>query len=225
MSKIRRNDGPARAVRPAQPQAAPPAQPQAAPPAQPQAPPSGARPAEHPRSGPARGRSGRQGRVVGIAVYALLAAAAVALFVAALAMPVYRIYGSAMAPTLAAGDIVAAAKGTDVAPGDLVVFTSESKIMVRRCIAGPGQQVDIDESGSVYVDGVLLDEPYLTVKTRGLCDIDLPCQVPQGQFFVLGDDRAGAVDSRSTAMGCVPQEQIIGKLVFRVWPLSGFGAL
>lgn len=219
MSKIRRNDGPARAVRPAQPQAAQSAQPQAPPPAQPQAVQPGARPAaQHPRSG-------RQGRAVGIAVYALLAAAAVALFVAALAMPVYRIYGSAMAPTLAAGDIVAAAKGTDVAPGDLVVFTSESKIMVRRCIAGPGQQVDIDESGSVYVDGVLLDEPYLTVKTRGLCDIDLPCQVPQGQFFVLGDDRAGAVDSRSTAMGCVPQEQIIGKLVFRVWPLSGFGAL
>ena len=218
MSKIRRNDGPARAVRPAQPQASPPAQPQAVQP--------GARPAaQHPRSGPAQGRSGRQGRAVGIAVYALLAAAAVALFVAALAMPVYRIYGSAMAPTLAAGDIVAAAKGADVAPGDLVVFTSESKIMVRRCIAGPGQQVDIDESGSVYVDGVLLDEPYLTVKTRGLCDIDLPCQVPQGQFFVLGDDRAGAVDSRSTAMGCVPQEQIMGKLVFRVWPLSGFGAL
>lgn len=219
MSKIRRNDGPARAVRPAQPQAAQSAQPQAPPPAQPQAVQPGARPAaQHPRSG-------RQGRVVGIAVYALLAAAAVALFVAALAMPVYRIYGSAMAPTLAAGDIVAAAKGADVAPGDLVVFTSESKIMVRRCIAGPGQQVDIDESGSVYVDGVLLDEPYLTVKTRGLCDIDLPCQVPQGQFFVLGDDRAGAVDSRSVAMGCVPQEQIIGKLVFRVWPLSGFGAL
>ena len=130
-----------------------------------------------------------------------------------------------MAPTLDEGDIVISVKGSDFAPGDLVAFYMGNKILVKRCIAGPGQWVDIDADGNVYVDGELLDEPYLTEKALGDCDIELPYQVPVNRYFCMGDHRSTSVDSRSTTVGCVSDEQIVGKIVFRVWPLPGFGAL
>ena len=130
-----------------------------------------------------------------------------------------------MAPTLDEGDIVISVKGSDFAPGDLVAFYMGNKILVKRCIAGPGQWVDIDADGNVYVDGELLDEPYLTEKALGDCDIELPYQVPDNRYFCMGDHRSTSVDSRSTTVGCVSDEQIVGKIVFRVWPLPGFGAL
>ena len=100
-----------------------------------------------------------------------------------------------------------------------------NKLVVKRGMAGPGQWVDIDESGDGYVDGRQLDEPYLTEKALGECDLELPCQVPDNRYFCMGDQRLTSVDSRSTAVGCVSQEQIVGKVLFRVWPLSGFGWL
>ena len=130
-----------------------------------------------------------------------------------------------MAPTLDEGDIVISVKGSDFAPGDLVAFYMGNKILVKRCIAGTGQRVDIDADGNVYVDGELLDEPYLTEKALGDCDIELPYQVPDNRYFCMGDHRSTSVDSRSTTVGCVSDEQIVGKIVFRVWPLPGFGAL
>ena len=99
------------------------------------------------------------------------------------------------------------------------------KILVKRCIAGPGQWVDIDENGNVSVDGRLLEEPYLTEKALGECDITLPYQVPDNRYFCVGDHRSTSVDSRSTAVGCISDEQIVGRIVFRVWPLPDFGAL
>ena len=158
-------------------------------------------------------------------VYTLVVVAAFAVLVAAIWMPVLRIYGASMTPTLNEGDIVVSLKETGVQQGDLVAFYAGNKLLVKRCIAGPGQWVDIDESGDVYVDGRQLDEPYLTEKALGECDLELPCQVPDNRYFCMGDQRLTSVDSRSTAVGCVSQEQIVGKVLFRVWPLSGFGWL
>ena len=151
--------------------------------------------------------------------------AAVAVLVATIWMPVLQIYGSSMTPTLKEGDIVLSVKGSGFEPGDLVAFYLGNKILVKRCIAGPGQWVDIDENGNVSVDGRLLEEPYLTEKALGECDIALPYQVPENRYFCVGDHRSTSVDSRSTAVGCISDEQIVGRIVFRVWPLPDFGAL
>ena len=164
-------------------------------------------------------------RVLRSTIYTLVVVAAVAVLVATIWMPVLQIYGASMVPTLSEGDIVISVKGSDFEPGDLVAFYMGNKILVKRCIAGPGQWVDIDADGNVYVDGELLDEPYLTEKALGDCDIELPYQVPDNRYFCMGDHRSTSVDSRSTTVGCVSDEQIVGKIVFRVWPLPDFGAL
>lgn len=167
----------------------------------------------------------RYGAVIRSTVYTLIVVAAVAVLVAVLFLPVLQIYGSSMEPTLTEGDIVVSLKGTDFEQGDLTCFYLGNKVLVKRYIAGPGQWVDMDEDGNVYVDGELLEEPYLTEKALGDCNISLPYQVPENRIFVLGDHRITSVDSRNTAVGCVSDEQIVGKIIFRVWPLSGFGAL
>ena len=167
----------------------------------------------------------RYGRVMRSTIYTLIIVAAVVVLVATLWLPVLQIYGSSMTPTLNEGEIVVSVKGSDFEPGDLVAFYLGNKILVKRCIAGPGQWVDINENGDVFVDGELLDEPYLTEKALGECDQSFPYQVPESRFFCMGDHRATSVDSRHSAVGCVAEEQIVGKIVFRVWPLSGFGAL
>ena len=158
-------------------------------------------------------------------IYSLITVAAVAVLVATLWLPVLQIYGASMTPTLGEGEIVVSVKGSDFEPGDLVAFYLGNKILVKRCIAGPGQWVDIDEDGTVYVDGKELSEPYLTEKALGDCDIELPYQVPDNRFFCMGDHRSTSVDSRNTNVGCVSEEQIVGKIVFRVWPLQQFGAV
>lgn len=158
-------------------------------------------------------------------IYTLIVVAAVAVLVATIWMPVLQIYGTSMTPTLEESDIVISVKGSDFEPGDLVAFYLGNKILVKRCIAGPGQWVDIDEEGNVYVDGRLLDEPYLTEKALGDCNIKLPYQVPDSRYFCMGDHRSTSVDSRNTAVGCVAEEQVVGKIVFRVWPLTKLGTL
>ena len=167
----------------------------------------------------------RYKRVLRSTIYTLIVVAAAAVLVATIWMPVLQIYGASMVPTLDEGDIVISVKGSDFEPGDLVAFYMGNKILVKRCIAGPGQWVDIDAGGNVYVDGKLLDEPYLTEKALGDCDIELPYQVPDNRYFCMGDHRSTSVDSRSTTVGCVSDEQIVGKIVFRVWPLPDFGTL
>lgn len=158
-------------------------------------------------------------------VCAMLIAAAAAVLVTVWFLPVLQINGSSMAPTLQDGDVVVSAKRTEPKPGDLVCFKLEDQLLIKRYIAGPGQRVDMDADGNVYVDDELLNEPYLTEKVLGECDIDLPCQVPEGQFFCLGDQRSTSLDSRSSTVGCVADGQIVGKIIFRIWPLADFGVV
>ena len=158
-------------------------------------------------------------------LYMLIVVAAVAVLVATIWMPVLQIYGASMTPTLNEGDIVVSIKGSDFEPGDLVAFYLGNKILVKRCIAGPGQWVDIDEDGNVSVDGKPLEEPYLTEKSLGGSNIELPYQVPDNRYFCMGDHRSTSVDSRHKEIGCVSEEQIVGKIVFRVFPFGGFGKL
>lgn len=158
-------------------------------------------------------------------IYVLVVVAAAAVLIATIWMPVLQIYGSSMTPTLEEGEIVVSIKGSDFKPGNLVAFYIGNKILVKRCIAGPGQWVDIDENGNVYVDGEFLEEPYLTEKALGDCNIDLPYQVPDNRYFCMGDHRLTSVDSRASEIGCIAEEQIVGKIVFRVWPLKKMGVL
>ena len=154
----------------------------------------------------------------------LIVVAALAVLVATIWMPVLQIYGSSMTPTLSEGDIVVCFKTSDIKRGDLVAFYLGNKLLVKRCVALPGQTVDIDGDGNVTLDGVPLDEPYVTEKSLGDCNIELPYQVPDNRYFCMGDHRKTSVDSRNTAVGCMTEEQIVGKIAFRVWPLSAFDA-
>ena len=158
-------------------------------------------------------------------IYTLVVVAAIAVLVATIWMPVLQIYGNSMNPTLAEGDIVVSVKGDNYESGDLVSFYLGNKLLVKRYIAGAGQWVDLDENGNVFVDGQLLYEPYVNEKCVGDTDIMFPYQVPESRIFVLGDHRFTSVDSRNTSVGCVADEQVVGKIVFRVWPLSKIGRL
>ncbi len=155
----------------------------------------------------------------------LITVAAVAVLVATLWMPVLQIYGSAMTPTLGDGDVLVSVKGTQFGTGDIIAFYYNNKILVKRVIAKAGDIVDIQDDGNVLVNGVPLEEPYLTEKALGNCDIELPYQVPAAKLFVMGDHRSTSADSRNTAIGCVAEEQIVGKIVFCVWPISVFGSV
>lgn len=158
-------------------------------------------------------------------VYTLITVAAIAVLVATLWLPVLQIYGSSMYPTLQDGEIIFSVKTAEFEPGDIVAFYFNNKILIKRVIAGPGDWVNMAEDGTVSVNGEVLEEPYLTETAYGDTDIELPYQVPDGKIFVMGDHRATSVDSRNTAVGCVAQEQVVGKILFRVWPLNQMGVV
>ena len=167
----------------------------------------------------------RYRRTLRSTVYTLITVAAVAVLVATLWLPVLEIYGSSMTPTLDDGQIVLSWKTRKLESGQIVAFYYNNKILVKRVIAHAGDWVNIDADGMVYVNGQMLDEPYLAEKALGECDIELPYQVPENMVFVMGDHRATSIDSRNTAVGCVEEEQVVGRLVVRIWPFDNFGVI
>ena len=146
--------------------------------------------------------------------------AAVAALIATLVLPVLQIEGTSMEPTLINGDVVLLTKTTKFDRGDICGFAWNNKILVKRVIGIPGDWIEIDSDGTVYLNGEKLDEPYAEQIAFGECDLEFPFQVPQEQYFVLGDMRESSIDSRNTLVGCVENEQIIGKIFFRIWPFK-----
>ena len=153
-------------------------------------------------------------------IYVLTIVAAVAVLIATLVLPVLQIEGTSMGPTLANGDIVLLTKTTSFDRGELCGFSWNNKLLIKRVIGIPGDWIEIDTDGTVYLNGEKLDEPYAEQLSVGECDLEFPFQVPQEQYFVLGDMRESSVDSRNTLIGCVEKDQIVGKVFFRVWPFK-----
>ena len=146
--------------------------------------------------------------------------AAVAALIATLVLPVLQIEGTSMEPTLVNGDVVLLTKTTVFARGDICGFSWNNKILIKRVVGIPGDWIEIDTDGTVYLNGEKLEEPYAQQIAFGECDLEFPFQVPQEQYFVLGDMRESSIDSRNTLVGCVEMDQIIGKIFFRIWPLK-----
>lgn len=164
-------------------------------------------------------------RTIRSTLFALITVSAVAILVATLWLPVFQIYGTSMTPTLADGQLVLAVKNGEFETGDLIAFYYNNKILVKRVIAQTGDWVNISEDGTVYVNNIALDEPYVLEPSIGDCNIELPYQVPESRIFVMGDHRSVSVDSRNTSVGCVAEEQIVGRLLFRIWPLHELAPL
>lgn len=167
----------------------------------------------------------RFSRVMRSTLYILIVVAAVAVLVATLWMPVLQIHGDSMTPNVSNGDIIVTVKTNELKRGDVVAFYYNNKVLVKRVVALPGDWVDIREDGTVYINSVPQEEPYVTEKALGYCDIAFPYQVAADVYFVLGDHRSVSVDSRSSVIGCVAKDQIVGKIAFRVWPLADMGLI
>ena len=167
----------------------------------------------------------RYGRVLRSTIYALVVVAAVAVLLATLFLPVLQVSGTSMEPTLADGDIILLLKSESFTTGDICGLYWQNKLLLKRVIGGPGDIIDIDAAGNVTVNGQALDEPYVTDKALGECDITLPYQVPENRYFVMGDHRSTSVDSRSSVIGCIEKEQIVGRAFLRVYPFDRISLL
>ena len=165
------------------------------------------------------------GRILRSTVFLLLVVAAAAVLIAMLLLPVLQVGGTSMTESLQDKDIVVAVSGNKYKTGDIIAFYYNNNILIKRVIAKAGDWVDTDRDGNVFVNDKPMDEPYVTDKAFGECNIDLPYQVPEGKCFVMGDHRATSIDSRNTSVGCVNSDMIVGRIVFRVWPFSGIGLL
>lgn len=156
-------------------------------------------------------------------MYSLIVVAAVAVLIATLVLPVLQISGSSMEPTLNDEEIVVLLKTVNMKKDDLCCFSYQNKLLIKRVIGLPGDKINIDKNGNVYVNDELLDEPYVTGKALGECDISFPCYVTDNHYFVLGDQRSTSIDSRSSVIGLVSEDFIVGKIFFRIWPMEGLG--
>lgn len=159
------------------------------------------------------------------AIYVLIVVAAVTSLISIFFVRALKTFGSSMTPTLEDGDIVAVYLTDEAEPGQLVAFYFNNKLIIKRVIALGGSVVDMDEAGNVFVDGSPLKEPYLTEKALGEVSVEFPFTVPDGQYFVLGDNRITSTDSRSSIIGCVDPDNMLGRVIFKVWPLDEFGKI
>lgn len=159
-------------------------------------------------------------RLLRSTINALVVVAAVAALIATLVLPVLQIAGTSMEPSLNDGDIVVLVKTDRLDTGDLCAFYYSNKILIKRIIATPGDYLWINPDGTVFLNGNELHEPYVSEKALGECDVEFPYQVPENSFFMMGDHRETSIDSRSTVIGCIMQDQIIGKILFKIWPLE-----
>lgn len=158
-------------------------------------------------------------------VYVLLTVAAIAVLIATLMFPVLQVTGTSMEPTLETGQIIIAMKGSEFSRGDIVAFYFNNKVLLKRVIGLAGDRIVMDSDGNVSINGEMTNEPYLTEKSLGECDLNFPYQVPDGKIFVMGDHRATSVDSRSSAVGCIADEYIVGKVIYRIWSFEEFGPI
>ena len=159
-------------------------------------------------------------KALGGTIYVLTIVAAVAVLIATLILPVLQIEGKSMEPTLVNGDIVLLTKPVNFDRGELCGFSWNNKLLIKRVIGVPGDWIEIDTDGTVYLNGEKLEEPYAQQLAVGECDLEFPYQVPQEQYFVLGDMRESSIDSRNTLIGCVEKDQIVGRVFFRIWPFK-----
>ena len=167
----------------------------------------------------------RYRRTLRTTIFSLLLVAAVAVIIAVLLLPVLQISSGSMENTLVDGDMVISLNNGKYETGDIIGFYYNNVVLIKRVIATSGDWVDIAEDGTVTVNGVVLDEPYVAEKALGECNIKLPYQVPQGKCFVLGDNRTESIDSRNTAVGCISNDVVVGRLLARIWPLKSFTLL
>lgn len=158
-------------------------------------------------------------------ISSLVVVAAIAVLISMLFLPILRVTGSSMTPTMQNDELVVCRREGDFQSGDIVAFYFNNKILLKRVIGVSGDVIDIGSDGTVYVNGEALDEPYLSEKAFGECDISLPYQVPDQRIFVMGDHRSTSVDSRSSVIGCISEEAIVGKVVLRIWPIERIGVL
>lgn len=170
-------------------------------------------------------RKRQYNRALRSTVYILVVVAAAAVLIATVFLPVLQVSGTSMEPTLVDGDIILLVKTNNFKIGDLCGFYWQNNLLLKRVIGVAGDYIDIDHDGTVYVNGTAIDEPYVYEKSLGECDIDFPYQVPDGKVFVLGDHRRTSIDSRSSAIGCISVDQIVGRVVMCVWPLNHFGGV
>jgi signal peptidase I len=158
-------------------------------------------------------------------VCGIVTVAAAAMLASMLWFPILQVYGNSMSPTLRTGDVLLCVKTGNISQGDITAFYHNNKLLIKRIIGKGGDRVEISTDGTVSINDLSVTEPYIVEPDMGQVDISLPCQVPAGCYFVLGDCRATSLDSRSESVGCVPQERILGKVLLRIWPLSRFGTV
>lgn len=155
----------------------------------------------------------------------LVVVAAVAVLIATLVFPVLQIKGSSMEPTFFDEEIVVLIKSSNLKRGQLCCFSYQNKFLIKRIVGVPGDQINIDEAGFVYVNGEKLEEPYVTDRALGECDVTFPVNVTDNHYFILGDHRSTSIDSRSSVVGLVNHEQVVGRIFFRIWPFDAMGTV